>query len=278
MDRYFWNASAGLYFDYDFENGRQSTYAFVTTYYPLWVGAASAEQAKAVAGRFHTFAEPGGLVTSRETTEAQWDYPYGWAPDELIGADGLRRYGYSREAGEVASQFVSMVAGNFRHDGTIKEKYNVVTRLGGERHRRLQGESGGLWMDQRGYFWCCSTNSAARRDAGAQPPFGVLATIKARFTIGSSTAVPEMDENSPRNLRPVPCRSTFPEPANDRLGPHATACTTAAPPVFVFAGRQYPRPGAPSASTPSAPAAVAGRATPSSPVSPAVIRWPATVS
>ena len=128
MDRYFWNAKAGLYFDYDFEKGRQSSYVFVTTYYPLWVGAAAPEQAKAVAGHFHTFDEPGGLVTSRETTQAQWDYPYGWAPDELIGVDGLRRYGYSREAEEIATQFVSMVAENFRRDGTIKEKYNVVTR------------------------------------------------------------------------------------------------------------------------------------------------------
>lgn len=128
MDRYFWNAKAGLYFDYDFEKGRQSSYVFVTTYYPLWVGAASAEQAKAVAARFRTFDEPGGLVTSREETDAQWDYPYGWAPDELIGAGGLRRYGYSSEADEIALQFVSMVAENFRRDGTIKEKYNVVTR------------------------------------------------------------------------------------------------------------------------------------------------------
>ena len=128
MDRYFWNAKKGLYFDYDFEKGQQSTYVYVTTYYPLWVGAAGPEQAKAVAGRFATFDEPGGLVTSREDTSAQWDYPYGWAPDQLIGVDGLRRYGYAEEANQAARQFVSMVAENFRRDGTIKEKYNVVSR------------------------------------------------------------------------------------------------------------------------------------------------------
>ncbi len=128
MDRFFWNAKEGLYFDYDFEKGRQSNYIYVTTFYPLWVGAASPDQAKAVAGRFHTFDEPGGLVTSRKDTEAQWDYPYGWAPDQLIGADGLRRYGFAGDANRLASQFVSMVAENFRRDGTIKEKYNVVRR------------------------------------------------------------------------------------------------------------------------------------------------------
>jgi alpha,alpha-trehalase len=128
MDRYFWDAKEGLYFDYDFEKGQQSTYVYVTTFYPLWVGAASPAQAQAVAGRFRTFDEPGGLVTSRRDTEAQWDYPYGWAPDQLIGVDGLRRYGFAGDANQVAGQFVSMVAQNFRRDGTIKEKYNVVTR------------------------------------------------------------------------------------------------------------------------------------------------------
>jgi alpha,alpha-trehalase len=33
-----------------------------------------------------------------------------------------------KEANQAASQFLSMVAENFRRDGTIKEKYNVVTR------------------------------------------------------------------------------------------------------------------------------------------------------
>jgi alpha,alpha-trehalase len=128
IDHYFWNAAKGMYFDYDFEQGRQSSYVYVTTFYPLWVGAASTGQAKAVAANFKTFDEPGGIVTSREATEAQWDYPYGWAPDQLIAIDGLRRYGDGQDARRAADQFVSMVAENFRRDGTIKEKYNVVTR------------------------------------------------------------------------------------------------------------------------------------------------------
>jgi alpha,alpha-trehalase len=127
-NKYFWNVRQGLYFDYDFEKGKQSTYIYATTFYPLWTGMASAGQARATAGRFSTFDEPGGIVMSRERTGAQWDYPYGWGPIQLIADEGLRRYGYAKDADLASRQFLSMIAENFRRDKTIKEKYNVVTR------------------------------------------------------------------------------------------------------------------------------------------------------
>jgi alpha,alpha-trehalase len=128
MDRYCWNATRGLYFDYDFENGKQSSYEFATTFYPLWAGLASPEQAKAVAGNFPLFDRPGGIDTSTVTSGAQWDDPFGWAPLQLIAVEGLRRYGDSQDAETASQQFLSMVTENFRRDGTIREKYNVVTR------------------------------------------------------------------------------------------------------------------------------------------------------
>jgi alpha,alpha-trehalase len=128
MDRYCWNQSRGLYFDYDFEKGKQSSYEFATTFYPLWAGLASPEQAKAVEGNFRLFDRPGGIDTSTVTSGAQWDDPFGWAPLQLIAVEGLRRYGDSGDADTASQQFVSMVAENFRRDGTIREKYNVVAR------------------------------------------------------------------------------------------------------------------------------------------------------
>jgi alpha,alpha-trehalase len=128
IDRYCWNAQRGIYFDYDFEKGQQSSYEYATTFYPLWVGAASTEQATSVARNFPLFDRPGGIDTSPYTTGAQWDSPYGWAPVQLIAVEGLRRYGDSKDADLASQQFLSMVAENFRRDGTIREKYNVVTR------------------------------------------------------------------------------------------------------------------------------------------------------
>ena len=65
---------------------------------------------------------------SRRESEGQWDYPYGWAPTQLLAIKGLRRYGYNADADRISYKFLSMIAENFRRDGTIREKYNVVTR------------------------------------------------------------------------------------------------------------------------------------------------------
>jgi alpha,alpha-trehalase len=40
----------------------------------------------------------------------------------------MRRYGFNEEANRVSYEFLSTVAENFRRDGTIREKYNAVTR------------------------------------------------------------------------------------------------------------------------------------------------------
>ncbi len=128
IDQYLWSPSYGLYFDYDFENKKQSRYSYATTFYPLWTGLATPEQAKAIVKSLPAFDRPGGIVMSMANTGAQWDAPYGWAPIQLIAIEGLRRYGYEAEANGISLQFLSMVLDNFRRDGTIREKYNVDTR------------------------------------------------------------------------------------------------------------------------------------------------------
>ena len=128
VNKYFWDQKRGLYFDYDFERGKESSYIFLTTFYPLWTGLASPEQARAVMGNAKLFEQPGGLAMSTGKSGGQWDYPYGWAPTQLIAVEGLRRYGDTNDANRVSYNFLSMVLDNFRRDGTIREKYNVGTR------------------------------------------------------------------------------------------------------------------------------------------------------
>jgi len=127
IDRYLWDAKRGLFLDYNFETGTRSTYEYVTTFYPLWAGLAAPEQAETVASNLKIFEQPGGLLTSPENTGGQWDYPYGWAPLHLLAVDGLRRYGYNSDADRVSYKFLSTVLENYRREGTIREKYNVVT-------------------------------------------------------------------------------------------------------------------------------------------------------
>jgi alpha,alpha-trehalase len=128
IDRYLWDGEAGLYDDYNFETGRRRSYPFATTFYPLWVGAASREQAERVRGNLPRFEAPGGLLTGTVVTGSQWDAPFGWAPLQMIAVAGLRRYGYREEADRLAIKFVSMVASDFQRSGTIVEKYDVRRR------------------------------------------------------------------------------------------------------------------------------------------------------
>jgi len=127
IDRYLWDSKRGLFFDYDFEAGTRSTYEYVTTLYPLWAGLATSEQAQAVWRNLKIFEQPGGLATSSVNSGDQWDYPYGWAPLQLLAVEGLRHYGNNSDADRIAAKSLSMVLKTFRREGTIREKYNVVT-------------------------------------------------------------------------------------------------------------------------------------------------------
>jgi alpha,alpha-trehalase len=128
VNRYFWNRKKGMFFDYDPETGRRSTYDYATTFYPLWVGLATSRQARAVVRNLAVFEQPGGVAMSSQVTGVQWDKPYGWAPVELIAVEGMRRYGFNSEAARVSKKFLMTVLENYRREGTIREKYNVVTR------------------------------------------------------------------------------------------------------------------------------------------------------
>jgi alpha,alpha-trehalase len=128
MNRFFWNESTGMFFDYDFMKNMRSEYKYITTFYPLWTGVATPAQAKAVMANLQTFERKGGLLTSPYETGVQWDAPYGWAPTQLIAVEGMQRYEMKAEYDRVAREWISTVAENFGREGTIREKYNVVTQ------------------------------------------------------------------------------------------------------------------------------------------------------
>jgi alpha,alpha-trehalase len=128
IEKYLWDSERGLFFDYNFETKTRSTYDYVTTFYPLWAGLATPEEARAVVQHIGIFERPGGLVMSPYETGGQWDYPYAWAPNQLLADEGMRRYGFNEDADRVSLEFLSMVMENFQRDGTIREKYDAVKR------------------------------------------------------------------------------------------------------------------------------------------------------
>jgi len=151
ITQYLWDDSKGLFFDFNFQTKRMSNYRYATTFYPLWAGLATREQAKAVVGNLKPFEKPGGLAMSTEESGAQWDLPYGWANIEMLTIVGLRRYGYNTDADRISYEFLSTVVENFRRDGNIREKYNVVTRSS-EAHVEL-----GYEMNVVGFGWTNAT-------------------------------------------------------------------------------------------------------------------------
>jgi len=128
IQKYLWDAENGLFFDYDTDHKERSTYIYITTFYPMWAGLATKEQAAAIMKNIGKLEEPGGLVMSPYESEGQWDFPYAWAPTQLLAIEGMRRYGYNAEADRISYNFLSMVSAGFRHDGTIREKYDAVRR------------------------------------------------------------------------------------------------------------------------------------------------------
>src|SRR5262249_44995259 len=128
MQQYLWDEKQGLFFDYNFETKQRSDYRYATTFYPLWAGLATDAQARAVMKNLHLFEQSGGLAMSLRESQGQWDYPFGWAPIQLLAIEGMRHYKFDTDADRVSAEFLSTVLQNFARDKTIREKYNVVTR------------------------------------------------------------------------------------------------------------------------------------------------------
>jgi alpha,alpha-trehalase len=127
IDKYLWDADAGLYEDYNFVTQTRSTYHFLTTFYPLWADLATPAQAAGVRAHLSVFEQTGGLQTSDVNSGVQWDAPFGWAPITWFAVSGLDRSGFHGDAARIAQKFTTTILDNFLRDGTIREKYNVAS-------------------------------------------------------------------------------------------------------------------------------------------------------
>ena len=155
IDKYFWNEKAGSYFDYNTVTRTQTTFEYVTCLWPLWCNVASPHQAALlVTNALPKFECLGGLSTSTEHSRGpinaknpprQWDYPYGWAPHQMLAWDGLKNYGYHEEAERLIYKWLHMMTKVFvDYNGTVVEKYNV-TEL--KTPHRVNAEYGNQGLD-----------------------------------------------------------------------------------------------------------------------------------
>lgn len=120
-----WDDEAGLFYDFDLRASRRRAYPYATTFWPLWAGLATPQQAARVVQHLPEFEATGGLLTSLTLTGCQWDKPFAWAPLNYMAVMGLHRYGYRVEARRIARRFVTTVCQEFRRTGQLFEKYDV---------------------------------------------------------------------------------------------------------------------------------------------------------
>ncbi|KAH8193830.1 hypothetical protein TruAng_012001 [Truncatella angustata] len=158
MHKYMWNEEKGMYFDYDTVKQETCSYESCTTFWPLWAGVPDPEKAaKVVANAVPLFEAYGGLLSgtkksrgeiSLERPNRQWDYPYGWAPQQMLAWTGLYRYGYHELSEKLAYKWLFMITkAFFDYNGVVVEKYDVTRPI--DPHR-VDAEYGNQGLDFKG--------------------------------------------------------------------------------------------------------------------------------
>lgn len=119
IDKFMWDEAQGMYFDYDTVKKQRTTYESATTFWAMWAGVATPRQAASlVVSALPKFECFGGLVSGTEESRGkigldrpnrQWDYPFGWAPQQILAWGGLTKYGYVDEAQRLSYKWLYMV-------------------------------------------------------------------------------------------------------------------------------------------------------------------------
>lgn len=128
--RAFLKGKNGVFMDRNSKTGVFDTVFSAASFYPLFVSMATAEEAKAALGMIDKLMHPYGIAPCEEIAYGyryQWAAPNGWACLQVIVADGLRNYGYTKEAEAIEDMYIALVEDVFRKTGALWEKYNLDT-------------------------------------------------------------------------------------------------------------------------------------------------------
>lgn len=166
MDGLMWSNLRGIYYDYNFAKEKRGTVASLATYYTMWAGMVSDQQAKHMVLALRRFEHKGGLATTDAQgfnqmvpgvvtpgmMPTQWAYPNGWAPLHYVVIKGLQRYGYHDDARRIALKWLKNNLDWFNKRGVFLEKYNVVDPS--------KPPAKGVYPSQTGFGW---TNAVFER-------------------------------------------------------------------------------------------------------------------
>ncbi|WP_248324452.1 MULTISPECIES: alpha,alpha-trehalase TreF [unclassified Caballeronia] len=149
-----WDPQLHAFGDYDFVAHALTHRLSAATVYPLYAGIATKAQASAVASTIRgKLLRAGGLATTTVRSGQQWDEPNGWAPLQYLAIMGLRRYGESALARQIAERWIQTNVAYYQHTGKLVEKYDVDAKAGST------AAGGGEYPLQDGFGW---TNGVLR--------------------------------------------------------------------------------------------------------------------
>ncbi|KAM5352283.1 hypothetical protein ACJ41O_005006 [Fusarium nematophilum] len=195
MDKLMWNEEEGMFFDYDTVKQERCTYETCTTFWALWAGIATPKQAAEMVRKgLPKFEAYGGLLSGTEKSRGavglerpnrQWDFPYGWAPQQILAWTGLIRYSFTDEAERLAYKWLFMITKAFvDFNGVVVEKYDVTRPV--DPHR-VDAEYGNQGLDfkgvaKEGFGWVNASyvyglqiiNAHMRRALGTLTPYPTL--------------------------------------------------------------------------------------------------------
>jgi alpha,alpha-trehalase len=126
FDKYFWDETAGFYFDYDFIAGKQTNVYSLAAVYPLFFKMATPAQAQKVAKILESqFLQTGGLTSTLTQTGQLHDAPNGVASLQYLAIQGLRNYGFNDLANKIKQNWIANNVQIYKKTGKMFDRYNV---------------------------------------------------------------------------------------------------------------------------------------------------------
>ena len=129
-----WNDAEGSFYDYNFHTQNQQRCISASNFYPLWANLCTDTQARIMIDRqLPLLVCKGGVASTsplepvdRNQPERQWDFPYGWAPHQILIWEGLNNYSFNEKSQELIYRWLwLMVKTVVDYNGLIPEKFNV---------------------------------------------------------------------------------------------------------------------------------------------------------
>ncbi|KAG0259147.1 alpha,alpha-trehalase nth1 [Mortierella polycephala] len=223
INKYCWNEERGMYFDYDTRLKTMGTYESVTTFYTMWAGCADREKAERMMScALPLFEVTGGLVSGTEKSRGiitlsrpnrQWDFPFGWAPHQIISWIGFEKYGFVEDARRCCYRWLYTITKSFvDFNGVVPEKFDVVNMT-----HKVQVEYGNVGVDfkfipREGFGWMNASyqvglgymDRGLRRALGAvmEPPAVFKCRELAREKSKNESIVTQPPDVTTRLVRP----------------------------------------------------------------------------